>query len=82
MQSFMYFFKLMQPLTYFYSSVTVKENGGKPDRKAYPFPNGLRNPYRNLKSENSNDYAQKLQQNLKFLTEARHVYFCYILISK
>jgi hypothetical protein len=27
------------------------EKGGKPDRKPIPLPNGLRNPYRNLKSE-------------------------------
>jgi hypothetical protein len=38
---------------------TGKEKGGKPDRKPYPLPYGLRNPYRNLKSENSQDYAQK-----------------------
>jgi hypothetical protein len=31
---------------------TVKEKGGKPDGKPYPLPYGLRNPYRNLKSEN------------------------------
>jgi hypothetical protein len=31
----------------------VKEKGGKPDRKPYPLPYGLRNPYRNLKYENS-----------------------------
>ncbi len=32
----------------FYSSLlyTVKEKGGKPDRKPYPLPYGLRNPYR------------------------------------
>jgi hypothetical protein len=24
----------------------VKEKGGKPDRKPYPLPYGLRNPYR------------------------------------
>jgi hypothetical protein len=51
------FIKLTQPLTV--SSVpyckvyTVKENGGKTDRKLenpYPLPYGLRNPYRNLKS--------------------------------
>jgi hypothetical protein len=36
---------------------TVKEKGGKPDRKPYPLPNGLKNPYRNLKSENSQDNA-------------------------
>jgi hypothetical protein len=49
----------------FYSSVTglytVKEKEGKPDRKPYPLPYGLRNPYRNLKSVNSQDYAQKPQ---------------------
>jgi hypothetical protein len=60
----MYFFKLTQPLTYFYSKVavhcTVKEKGGKPDRKPYALLYGLRNPYRNLKSENSQDFAQKL----------------------
>jgi hypothetical protein len=38
---------------------TVKEKGGKPDRKPYPLPYGLRNPNRNLKSENFQDYAQK-----------------------
>jgi len=37
---------------------TVKEKEGKPERKPYPLPYGLRNPYRNLKSENSQDYAQ------------------------
>jgi hypothetical protein len=51
-----WFFKLMQPLT-----VSVKEKGGKPERKLYPLPYGLRNPYKNLKSENSQDYAQKPQ---------------------
>jgi hypothetical protein len=45
----------------------VKEKGGK----AYPFLYGLRNPYGNLKSENSQDYAQKLQRNCKFMTENR-----------
>ncbi len=29
---------------------TVKKKGGKPKRKLYPLPYGLRNPYRNLKS--------------------------------
>jgi hypothetical protein len=35
----------------FYSALlyTVKEQGGKPDRKLHPLPYGLRNPYRNLK---------------------------------
>ncbi len=36
-----------------------RRNGGKPDKKTYPLPFGLINPYRNLKSENSQDYAQK-----------------------
>ncbi len=30
---------------------TVKEKGGKTDRKSYTLPFGLRNPYRNIKSE-------------------------------
>ncbi len=34
---------------------TVKEKGGKPDRKPHPLPYGLRNPYRNLESENTED---------------------------
>jgi len=46
-----FFFKLAQPITV--STVqllyTVEEKGGKPDRKPYPLPYGLRNPYRNLK---------------------------------
>jgi hypothetical protein len=37
----------------YYSSVTVytvkKEKGGKPDKKPFPLPNGLRNPYKTLK---------------------------------
>jgi hypothetical protein len=40
----------MQPLT-----VSVNDKGGKPDRKPYPIPFGLRNPDGNLKSENSQD---------------------------
>jgi hypothetical protein len=43
---------------------TVKEKGGKTDRKPYPLPYGLRNPYRNLNSESSQDYAQKPQMKL------------------
>jgi hypothetical protein len=49
---------------------TVKEKGGKPDRKPNPLSHGLRNPYRNLKSENSQDYAQKPQQNSTFINSA------------
>ncbi len=49
-----YFFKITQPLT-----VSAKKKGGKLDRKLYPLPYALWNPYRNLKSENFQDYAQK-----------------------
>jgi hypothetical protein len=49
---------------------TVREKGGNPDRKPYPLPYSLRNPYRNLKSENSQDYAQKPQQNFTFMNSA------------
>jgi hypothetical protein len=41
---------------------TVKENEGKADRKPHPLPHGLRNPYINLKPENSQDYVQKLNE--------------------
>jgi hypothetical protein len=56
-----YFFKLTQPLTVFTVLLlyTVKEEGGKPDRKPYPLSYGLGNPYRSLKSENSHDYTRK-----------------------
>jgi hypothetical protein len=67
-----YFFKLTQPFKV--STVlllyTVKEKGGKPDRKPYPLPFGLRNPYRSLKSENCQDYAQKHRQNCTFMKSA------------
>ncbi len=49
---------------------TVKEKGGKPDRKPYPLPYGLRNPYRILKSQNSQDNAEKPQQNGTFMNWA------------
>ncbi len=38
---------------YTWDIVNCKGEGGKPDRKPYPLPHGLRNLYRNLKSENS-----------------------------
>ncbi len=53
----------------FYSSVTVytvKEKEGKSDRKLYQIPYGWRNPFRNLKSENFQDYVQKPQRNCMF----------------
>jgi hypothetical protein len=40
---------------------SVKEKGGKPYRIPNLLPYDFRNPYRNLKSENSQDYAQKTQ---------------------
>jgi hypothetical protein len=49
---------------------TVEEKGGNPDRKPYPFPYGSRNPYRNLKSENSQDYSQVPQRNCTFMNPA------------
>jgi hypothetical protein len=49
---------------------TVKEKGGKPDRKTHPLPYGFRNPSRNLKSENSQDYAQKPQRYCTFMNSA------------
>jgi hypothetical protein len=63
----LFFFNLTQPLTCsFYSSVTVqyieKDKGGKPDRKPFPHPYGLRNPSRNLKSENSPDMPRNLNE--------------------
>jgi hypothetical protein len=48
------------------SSVTVHCKRRKPN----PLPYGLRNPYRNLKSENSLDYVQKPQQNCTFMNSA------------
>jgi hypothetical protein len=70
----------VQPLTV--SAVqllyTEKEKGGKPDRKPYTVPYGLRNTYRYLKSENSQDYAQKPQRNCTFMnlsSELKHINF-------
>jgi hypothetical protein len=39
---------------------TVSEKGGKPDRKPYYLPYGLRNSYRKLKSENFQETLTKL----------------------
>jgi hypothetical protein len=70
--AFQYLFKLTQPLTF--STVqllyTVKEKEGKPERKLCPLPYGLGNPYRNLKSENSEDNGQKPQRNCTFMNSA------------
>jgi hypothetical protein len=51
-------------------SASAEEKEGKPDRKQYPLLYSLRNPYRNLKSENSQDYAQKPQRNCTFMNSA------------
>ncbi len=44
--------------------------GEKPYRKPHPLPYGLRNPYKNIKSENSQDDAQKPQWNCRFMNSA------------
>jgi hypothetical protein len=45
----------------FYSSDTVhyKGKGGNPDGKPDPLPYGLRNPYRNLRSENFQEFRPR-----------------------
>ncbi len=67
-----YFLKLTQPLTV--STVqllyTVKDKVEKPERKPYPPFLWFRNTYRNLKSENSQDCAQKPQRNCTFMNLA------------
>jgi hypothetical protein len=50
----------------FYISVTVQGERRKP----YPLLYHLRKPYKNLKSENSQDYAQKPLQNCTFMNSA------------
>jgi hypothetical protein len=49
---------------------TVKEKGGKPGEKPHPLP---KNPYRNLKSENSEDYVKKPQRKFTFMNSASGV---------
>ncbi len=72
-----YFFKLTQLLTYFYISVTVhcQIERRKTERNPYPLPYGLRNLYRNLKSADSRDLAQKPQRNCTSMNSASvHIY--------
>ncbi len=38
--------------------------------KTIPLPYGLRNPYRNLKSEDTHDYVKKPQENCTFMNSA------------
>ncbi len=47
---------------------TVKEKGGKPDRKPNPLPYGLRNPYSNLRSENSQVMPRNLNEIVRDLS--------------
>jgi hypothetical protein len=55
-------------------AVHCKGERRKPDSKPYPLPYSLiRNPYRNLKSEKSQDYAQKPQRNRTFMNSATDV---------
>jgi hypothetical protein len=69
LQIYLYFLKLTQPLIVSSGQLlyTIKKKGGKPDRKPYLLSYGLRNPSRNLKSKNSQNYAQKPQQNFTFM---------------
>ncbi len=53
-----YFVKLTQPLT-----VQFLKFSYWPEIQPYQLSYGLRNPYRNLKSQNSQDYALKPQRN-------------------
>jgi hypothetical protein len=46
---------------------TVKEKGGKTNIKPHPLPYGLRNAYRNLKSESSQNYDKKPQRKCTFI---------------
>jgi hypothetical protein len=66
--SFALRFIILQTHSTSYSFYTVMEKGGKPDRKPYHLPNGLGNPYRNLKSEDSQD--QKPHRNYRFINLA------------
>jgi hypothetical protein len=63
----LYFFKLTQPLKVFtvHLLFPVMEKGGKPDRKPYPHPYGVRNPYRNLKSQTSQVLPRNFNENVR-----------------
>jgi hypothetical protein len=56
--------------SFYIASLYTKEEEGKPSRKPYPLPYGSRNPYRNLKSENSKDCAQNPPRNCTFMNSA------------
>ncbi len=82
-----YFFKLTQPLrvstVQLLYTVKEKEENLIENHNPFPLPYGLslRNPYRNLKSENSQDYAQKPQQNSRswirlLVSPTKHFFPC------
>jgi hypothetical protein len=59
---------------------TVNEKGGKPDRKPYPLPYCLINPYRNLKPKDSQDYSTETSTKMYvhefgFWTGKEHVQY-------
>jgi hypothetical protein len=54
----------LQTYTTSFCKYTVKEKGGKPERKPYP------QPYVSRKSEISQDYVQKPQRNCTFMNSA------------
>jgi hypothetical protein len=64
-----YFFKLTQRLMLSYSILQRRKDENLIENHT-PSPYGLRNPYKNLKSENSQDYAQKPQRNCTFMNLA------------
>ncbi len=68
------FFSLLFTVSTVLLLYTVIEKGGKPDRKPYPLPNGFRNPDRNFRSENFQDYAQKPQRNCRFMNLASDLF--------
>ncbi len=68
-------FHIVSPVQLLY---TVKEKGGTPDRKPHSLPYGLRNPYWNLKFENSKDYAQKSLWNCTFMNSLSGQYWFWL----
>jgi hypothetical protein len=48
-------------------TVSVKEKGGKLDRKSYPLCYGLRNPYRNLQSETLKIMPRNLNMVIQYI---------------
>ncbi len=67
------FYVFLQFISYW---TLQRKKRGKPDRKPYPLPYGLRNPYRNLKSENSQDYVQRPQRNSTFMNSTSVPLYC------